>query len=189
MYWRSMGVNLTGLPIIVLLDAKSYKIGGKLVKGMLDMLGNGPYFGADGHEVMVIPPAGDNMKMKMIGNAGPGDLAQVKPDIEAIRGKMAAENGCGMGEHGKKRCPFFSGEFGDIGKVPFRRHQQMAVGIGKPVQQDHYHLVTEQEKMVPVLPFLSGWFKKATLYLFCPAKDMLHAPGGPQGFHVDRGTS
>ena len=143
------------------LGAQAEEIGGKLRKGIFDVLGDGPDFSADGHEIMVTLPTRHHMKMQMIGNASTSGGAEIKANIDAMRLKMAAKHGAAGGEHRHDPAVFFGGEFGEIGQMSARGNEQMAIGIGVAIEQHHRQIIAIQQQMGQILARRSGRFKQA----------------------------
>ena len=125
--------------------AQVEEIGGKLRKGVFDMLGDGSYFSGDGHEIMVPLPTWDDVKMQMVGNAGTGGCAEIKANIDAVGLEMAAKHGAAAGEHRHEPIVLFRRKFREISQVPAWSHKQMAVGIGKTIEQHNSLVVTIQQ--------------------------------------------
>ncbi len=101
------------------------------------MLWDRAYFGADGHEIVVMLPARNNVEVEVFGDAGTGYFAQIESDVQSIRGKMTTENSCAAVEELHQGLLFIGGQFSDIGKVPSGGCQQVTVGIGKAIEQHH----------------------------------------------------
>ncbi|MBU0691727.1 hypothetical protein KKH18_07920, partial [bacterium] len=51
-----------------------------------------------GHKVGIPAPAGDDVIMEMILNAGTGGPSEIHADIEAVRGEALGENTLGKGQ-------------------------------------------------------------------------------------------
>ena len=55
--------------------------------------------------------------------------------------KVAAKSGATGGEHRHEAAIFLAGQFGEIGQVSARSQKQMAVGIGKAIEQDNGQVI------------------------------------------------
>ena len=165
--------------ISALLRGYPGKVGDKLFKGLTNVLWDGPDVAGHGHEIMIALPAGDDVKMEMIGNAGSGNFSKVEADVESMRLQMVAKDDTASLHHGHKGCVFSRRDFADVCYMPSWGNQQVAVGIGKPVEQNNGLPAPMQEEPFGVGLAYSGRFKQAARYFFCLAQDMFHAPGGP----------
>lgn len=125
--------------------AQAEEIGGKLRKGVFDVLRNGPDFCADGHEIMVVLPAWHEMEMQMVGNAGASRRTEIKADIDAVGLEMAAKHCAAGGEHRHDPVVLLSSEFGEIGQMPAWGHEQMTIGIRKAIEQHHSLVIAIQQ--------------------------------------------
>lgn len=113
------------------------------IEGVLDMLGDGPDFGANGYEIMIIFPAGNKMIMEMVGDPSASDFAKIQADVDAVGAEMTSDDGATAGEQRHQPKLFCLVEIGEIGDVSPWRKQQMPVGVGKAVKEDNGQFVTK----------------------------------------------
>lgn len=165
------------------------EVGKQQIEGRFDVLGNGPDFGANGDEVMIILPAGNEMEVEMIGNPSTGDFPQVQADVDPMGMQVAADDGATAGEQFHQPKLFNFLKIGEIRHVAAGCEQQVPVGVGKAVEQDNGQVVTKQQEMLFVKGGLSRWFEQATCGVRRRPANVLHAPGGPEGFHGSGGIS
>ena len=125
------------------------------------MLGDGSDLSANGHEIMVAVPAGYEVKVEVVSNAGAGGFSEVKADIDTLRSQVAAQDGAGSGKDRHEAGNLFFVEFSKIGEMTPRGEQKMAVGVRKTVEQDNGQPIAKKEQVRFVLPSGSGWFKEA----------------------------
>jgi hypothetical protein len=109
----------------------------ELVKGPFDMLGYDSDFGADGHEVVIILPSRNKMEMEVVGDAGSGSFPQVEADVDAVGAESSAQDGATGGEHLHEALVFLAAQFGEVAKVAPGSQEQVPIGIGKAVEEDH----------------------------------------------------
>jgi hypothetical protein len=109
------------------------------------MLRNGSEISENGHEIMIIIPAGNDVKMKVIGYTRTGGFADITTDIEAMRRKSLFENRGASLEH-FHHCQIFIGfKFCNASYMPYRCDEQMSICIRVSIQKDKNFTVTIEE--------------------------------------------
>ena len=106
---------------------------------------------ADAHKVRVPVPSRDNMQMQVTGQSRSAASAEIHPDIEAVRFDCQRQ--------GLLRFPDELGKFQkldvcrhlELGNVPGRRDEYMAVVIGKAVQYDDAFVRSPEYEVLAVL--------------------------------------
>jgi len=112
------------------------KVGQQHVKGMVDMLGDGPDVGRNSHEIMVTLPAGYHMKMKMIGYSGAGGFSQIESDINPVGVEVIPQNPAALLENQHKCTIFLLTQLSNVADVSGRACEQVTVSVGKTIEQN-----------------------------------------------------
>ncbi len=154
------------------LGCQGLEIGQQLIEGIVNMLGDTANFGGDGHEIMILLPAWHHMKMEMIRLSCPGRRSEIKAAVKAVGPQMAAENDNRLFEHGHEGIGLGSAEPGYVSHMPGRGYEEMAVGVGKTIQQDFTKLVFIEQQALLVVSDGGGEIKNAALPDACLAKDI-----------------
>src|SRR5437763_775546 len=102
------------------------------------------------HEVRIAGPAGDDVLVHVVDDAGAGDAAEVPTEVVAlglVRGRERAET---LGGEAMELENFILLERAEVADVPERRHQEVARGVRKLVQKHERLLATVDDERLLV---------------------------------------
>ena len=162
---------------------ESLEVGKEPVIGRFDVFGNSPDIGDDAYKIMIAMPARDNVEMEMIGDSRPGNGADIAADIETVRGKVSLQDGRGLLHSFHQGKIFFGGKLGDTAYMARGRNQEMAIGIGKAIEQDKRQFVSIKKEKILVGPGGPARLEETVTDLWGIAEDMFNSPGSPERFH------
>jgi len=113
------------------------KVREQQVNGLIDMLGNGSDHRADGHGIMIFFQSGNQVEVEMVDDSIAGGFTQIVGDVDAMGVRPLAQNRAAGGKRGHKVQISLGIKFGEVTEVTFGGKKQMAVGVGKTIEQNH----------------------------------------------------
>ena len=132
---------------------------------------------------MIARPARHHVEMEMARNARASAFPQIQADVDAFRLKLFAQERATVTQEGHQSTVFSRIQFSNISHMPARRKQQMAIGIGKTIEQHNQKLIAIEEQMRLVVGGIPRRLKDAAVFFVGAALHMFHAPGRPQSVH------
>ncbi len=136
----------------------------------------------DGHEVHVSIPAGNDMKMNMVLDAGTGDTAEIHPDIKSMRSHHLLDRPNAF-RHQRHHLPTL--RFSEIGKfteMPIGNDHEMSVIVRIKIHDDEAMLPAVKDEIFSVI-FLLRFQAENTAIFFLP-ENIINAPGSPEDIHA-----
>src|SRR6266496_3413364 len=128
------------------------EVRGELGPGVREQLGQDPGLADDRHEVGVPAPARHQVQVGVVGDAGPGDLAQVHAEVEPVRlrlGPQAAQPGLGQGH---QLAQLRGGQLGVVADVAEGRDHQVPGVVREAVEDGEDQLAPAKDQVGPVVP-------------------------------------
>ncbi len=112
-------------------------------------------FGLGGHEVNIILPAGHDVGVQMVGDAGTGSAADVDPNIETVRVEGFFQQFRNLIDGVPEVLLFVVGEISQIGNFAVGNHEGVAGVVGETVEHGEDAFRTQEDEIGVVIAGLA----------------------------------
>ena len=139
-------------------------------------------FGGGGHEVGVAAPAGDEVDVEMLVDAGAGSGAEVDADVEAVGAEGGVDGGLEALEHSHHLEGFVVGEVLQPAGLAVGQDHEVAGVVGINIEQGEAALAAGEDEVGFVVGALRDAGEDVSL-VFLAIFHVKIAPRRPEMFH------
>jgi hypothetical protein len=133
------------------------------------------------HEVRIATPSGDDVTMRMLGEARTGGFTDIEAQVQPIAPYCGAQARGGLTKRVHQGCVLAFAEFEHIAHVSPWENEQVASSDGIAVEADEGVRKTSQDMLSVEIRRPGSRHGAQNAAGGLGPKDVLHAPGGPNG--------
>ena len=147
------------------------------------LLGKHPRFGDYGDEAGVSGPAGQDVHVQMMGDAGTGGAAEVEPEVEPVGMILGVEGVLAALRQLEKLVQLRAGGVSQKWNVAVGYDQHVAGGVGEQIENDVAAIAAEEDQVLGVSRLRENRTEHTNCGGLVEVADVVESPGSPESIH------